>query len=69
VNPYGGYGKVAGVVMGIVILQVLQSAFTLFAFSPYAKRLIWGVMLILVMIINFASVRYQERSRAGPASQ
>jgi simple sugar transport system permease protein len=53
VDPYGGRGKVFGVVMGIIILQALQSAFTLFGFTPYAKRLIWGAMLLVVMIIHF----------------
>jgi simple sugar transport system permease protein len=61
IDPYGGYGKVSGVVMGIIILQVLQNAFTLFGFTPYAKGFIWGLMLILVMIINFVTSRYQER--------
>lgn len=63
VDPYGGRGKVAGVVMGVIILQSLQNAFTLFMFTPYAKRLIWGLMLLLVMVINFVNVKYQERSR------
>ncbi len=63
IDPYGGYGKVSGVVMGIIILQVLQNAFTLFGFTPYAKGFIWGLMLILVMIINFGTSRYQERSK------
>lgn len=62
VNPYGGRGKVAGVVMGIIMLQSLQNAFTLFMFTPYAKRLIWGLMLLFVMIINFVNYKYQERS-------
>ena len=52
-----------GVVMGIIILQSLQSAFTLFMFTPYAKKLIWGLMLLLVMIINFINVRYQEKAK------
>ncbi|MBN1834415.1 MAG: ABC transporter permease [Spirochaetales bacterium] len=63
IDPYGGSGKVTGVVMGIVILQVLQNAFTLFGFTPYAKGFIWGLMLILVMIINFVTSRHQERSK------
>jgi len=42
-------------------LQVLQNAFTLFEFTPYAKSLIWGLMLLLVMITNFLNTRYQEK--------
>lgn len=53
VNPYGGRGKVIGVVLAIFILQILQSAFTLWQFTPYAKNLLWGSMLVIVMAVNF----------------
>jgi simple sugar transport system permease protein len=63
VDPYGGRGKVFGVVMGIIILQALQSAFTLFGFTPYAKRLIWGAMLLVVMIIHFIILWYLGKKK------
>jgi len=53
VSPSGGRGKVVGVTLAIVILQVLQSAFTLWQFTPYAKKLIWGCMLLIVMVLNY----------------
>ncbi len=62
-DPYGGYAKIGGVVMAIVILQVLQNAFTLFTFTPYAKGLIWGLMLVLVMMINYVTSRRQEQMK------
>lgn len=63
IAPEGGRGRILGVVLGIFILQALQSAFTLFAFTPYAKKLIWGSMLLLVMVINFVIDRWRSRSR------
>jgi len=60
-DPSGGFGSVLGVVMGIVILQVLQSGFNILAFSPFFKKFIWGLMLLLVMIINFVIARYLQR--------
>jgi simple sugar transport system permease protein len=63
VDPYGGRGKVLGVVMGIIILQALQSAFTLFGFTPYAKRLIWGAMLLVLMIIHFIILWYLGKKK------
>lgn len=63
VDPYGGFGSVLGVVMGITILQVLQSGFNLMAFSPFFKKFMYGLMLILVMIINYLVARYQHRVR------
>jgi len=61
VHPDGGRGKVTGVLLGLFLLQFLQSAFTLFSFTPYAKKLIWGCMLLLVMIINY----YMEKWKTG----
>lgn len=52
-DPNGGKGKIVGVVLGMTILQFLQSAFTIFRFTPYAKKLVWGAMLLVVMIINY----------------
>jgi simple sugar transport system permease protein len=63
VDPYGGYGSVLGVVMGIIILQVLQSGFNILSFTPFFKKFIWGFMLLIVMIINFFVSRYQQRAK------
>ena len=52
-DPDGGKGKITGVVLGMTLLQFLQSAFTILNFTPYSKNLIWGAMLILVMIISY----------------
>lgn len=61
IDPNGGRGRVIGVMLGIFILQFLQSAFTLFAFTPYAKKLIWGFMLLLVMVINYLVGKVQAK--------
>lgn len=63
INPNGGRGKVTNVIIGILILQMLQSAFTLFAFSPYAKRMIFGFLLLLIMVVNFYIDRWSSRSK------
>lgn len=49
IDPNGGKGKVQGVVIAIILMQVMSSAFTIMSLSPYTKKLIWGVMLILVL--------------------
>jgi simple sugar transport system permease protein len=63
VDPYGGFGSVLGVVMGIFILQILQSGFNILAFTPFFKKFIWGFMLLVVMIINFFVAKYQQRAK------
>jgi len=54
INPKGGSGRVSGVLIGILILQSLSSAFTLLRISPYARGLIYGLMLLIVMILDAA---------------
>lgn len=68
INPNGGRGRVTNVIIGILILQGLQSAFTLFAFSPYARRMIFGFMLLLVMMLNYFLDKYNSRSLFVPES-
>lgn len=49
----GGKGKIIGVFLGILVLQMLQSGFTLLGMEPYFKNFIWGIVLIGVMILNY----------------
>ena len=45
-----------GMVIAVIILQMLSSGFALFRnISDYYKNLIWGLVLILVMIVNVVS--------------
>lgn len=61
IHPDGGRGKVAGAVCAILLMQILSSAFTVWKFSPYAKKLIWGFMLITVMGLNYVSDMRMQR--------
>lgn len=56
-DPNGGRGKVIGVALGMTILQFLQSAFTILSFTPYSKKLIWGSMLLIVMVMNYYIIK------------
>ena len=52
INPNGGRGKIFGVCIAIILLQMLQSGFTILGFEPYIKNLIWGLVLVGVMMLN-----------------
>ncbi len=52
VNPYGGYGRVIGVVLAVLSMQFLSSGMNMLQVSNFARELIWGTLLILVMIMN-----------------
>jgi len=51
-DPYGGSGRVTNLLLGLVLLQSLQSAFTIMRLDPFMKTFIWGAALLLIMVIN-----------------
>ncbi|MDR1237657.1 MAG: ABC transporter permease [Propionibacteriaceae bacterium] len=51
-NPFGGRGKILGLVLALMMLQTLSSAFTIMRYGPYMKVFIWGAMLLAVMFLN-----------------
>ncbi len=52
VNPYGGYGRVIGVVLAVLSMQFLSSGLNMLGVSNFARELIWGVLLLVVMVVN-----------------
>jgi Ribose/xylose/arabinose/galactoside ABC-type transport systems, permease components len=53
VNPNGGFGKIAGIVLAVLTLQFLSSGFNMLQFSNFFKDFIWGAVLIAIMVINY----------------
>jgi simple sugar transport system permease protein len=52
VNPAGGFGKVSGLVLALVILQIISSGLNLLKVSTFVTLSLWGIILILVMAAN-----------------
>jgi len=52
VDPFGGFGKVGGLVMALILLQVISSAFNLLNFSPFLTVAIWGALIIVVTALG-----------------
>lgn len=49
VDPYGGFGRVSGLVLALAVLQFIASGANLLGFSDYLTLAIWGLTLILVV--------------------
>ena len=71
-NPYGGFGKVSGLVLAVLSLQFLSSGLNMLQISNFAVEMTWGALLLLVMVINtgglnrlfgFRFIRRIERSK------
>lgn len=68
-SPYGGFGRVGGLVLAVLSLQFLSSGFNMMQVSNFAKELVWGLTLLAAMSlarIDWSSLRGRfARARSG----
>ena len=64
-DPFGGFGKVSGLVMALVILQMVTSGLNLLGVRSFATVALWGVMLTGVITYRFVRQRRAERRETG----
>jgi simple sugar transport system permease protein len=57
VNPFGGFGRVVSVFLALVILQLFSSGLNLLGASQHLATAIWGLLLVGVMVLRWASAR------------
>ncbi|WP_181166628.1 ABC transporter permease [Mesorhizobium sp. B2-5-4] len=57
IDPYGGFGKIAGLFVALIILQVIASGFNIIGLSPHLALTAWGVILLLVVAAKRLAVR------------
>ncbi|PID56274.1 sugar ABC transporter permease [candidate division KSB3 bacterium] len=61
VSPTGGFGKVGGVVLALLILQFLSSGLNLLGMSSFITIAFWGITLVLVIAYRFFTLRKFQR--------
>jgi simple sugar transport system permease protein len=62
VDPFGGFGRVAPVVLALVILQVLSSGLNLMGANQHLSTAVWGLFLMAVMIMRWLAANpYRAR--------
>lgn len=66
-NPDGGSGRVRNLAIAVVVLQSLQSAFSILGFSPFAKNFVWGAALLVIMVMSYFA-RRDRRKVATPSA-
>jgi simple sugar transport system permease protein len=52
IDPYGGFGRIAGLVLALAILQTISSGFNLLGFSQHLTLALWGFTLLAVMAVK-----------------
>ena len=65
IDPYGGFGRVAGLFVALWILQVIASGFNLLNVSPHLGLASWGLILILVMAVKRVAASFNVFPKAG----
>jgi ribose/xylose/arabinose/galactoside ABC-type transport system permease subunit len=65
VDPAGGFGRVSGVILALIILQVISTAFNLLDLSQFLALAIWGATLIAVAGLKQMTVWVGRRRRSG----
>lgn len=63
VSAAGGFGRVSGVVIALIILQLVSSGLNLMGVNTFLTIAMWGAILIGVMVINSLNERYQFLAR------
>jgi simple sugar transport system permease protein len=56
IDPYGGFGRIAGLFVALCILQIIASGFNLMNFSPQLGLACWGLILLTVMLVKRVAV-------------
>jgi simple sugar transport system permease protein len=65
VDPYGGFGRIAGLFIALWVLQIIASGFNLMNVSPHLALACWGAILLLVMTVK----RFGTAVRRGPRTK
>ncbi|RQR65126.1 ABC transporter permease [Burkholderia sp. Bp9126] len=70
VDPFGGFGRVAPVLIALVILQVIATGLNLLGASQHLATALWGVFLLAVMLARWAWARgiFQSLARLRTVS-
>jgi len=61
INPYGGFGRIAGIVLAVLSLQFFSSGLNMLQVSNFAREFIWGALLLIVMVVNTGALTGNRR--------
>lgn len=59
----GGYGKVVGTVVAVLIIQAISSGLNLININRFLTDVIMGILLILVLVINYTMGKISENRK------
>ncbi len=57
-NPFGGFGRVFGVVCALFVLQTMATGLNLIGGSPHFSLAMWGVLLLVALSARFIKKKW-----------
>ena len=70
VSPFGGKGRITGVILAIVLVQLLQTGINRFpSINSFFIFLLWGSALLLVMVLDFFSDNGKTQKKSKKTGQ
>ncbi|MCW9718913.1 ABC transporter permease [Avibacterium sp. 21-599] len=52
VNPDGGKGKLIGIMIALILLQIIESGLNMLSVSSYVTKILWGGLLIFFIYLQ-----------------
>jgi hypothetical protein len=63
VDPFGGAGKLSGMMLAVVILQLVSTGVNLLRMDPFFIQVMWGLISVTLIVMKLVNTRLRERQR------
>jgi ribose/xylose/arabinose/galactoside ABC-type transport system permease subunit len=61
VDPFGGSGRLGGLILAVVILQVISNGVNLLRVDPFFVTAMWGAIILVLIAANHFGQRWRSR--------
>ena len=66
VDPAGGFGKLSGMVLAAIILQLISTGLNLMRLDPFMITAMWGAIIIIILVVKELAIFVIKRLFPGP---
>jgi ribose/xylose/arabinose/galactoside ABC-type transport system permease subunit len=63
VDPFGGAGRLSGMILAVIILQIIASGVNLLRVDPFFVTAMWGATILVLIAVNHFTGRWREARR------
>ena len=63
VDAFGGAGRLSGMILAVIILQIIASGVNLLRVDPFFVTAMWGAIILVVIAVNHFGGRWQQARR------